>query len=90
MRRPYDAKTVQAALDIYIDASKKLPGLFPDDSKTGEKTQALPEIWAHKDDFNARFVKFGRRCDGRQGVDHRRGQPEGRVPQGPGELRRLS
>ena len=56
---PYDAKTVQAALDIYIDASKKLPGLFPDDSKTGEKTQALPEIWAHKDDFEARFVKFG-------------------------------
>ncbi len=56
---PYDQKTVEAALDIYIDAAKKLPGLFPDDSKTGEKTQALPAIWEHKDDFNARFAKFG-------------------------------
>ena len=56
---PYDQKTVDAALDIYIDAAKKLPGLFPDDSKTGEKTQALPAIWAHKDDFVARFATFG-------------------------------
>ncbi len=56
---PYDQKTVQAALDIYVDAAKKLPTLFPDDSKTGEKTQALPAIWEHKDDFNARFAKFG-------------------------------
>ena len=83
---PYDAKTVQAALDIYIDASKKLPGLFPEDSKTGEKTQALPEIWTHKDDFDARFVKFGPGCHGRQGIDHRRSQPEDRVPQGAREI----
>lgn len=56
---PYDQKTVQAALDIYVDASKKLPTLFPDDSKTGEKTQALPAIWEHKDDFTAKLAKFG-------------------------------
>ena len=56
---PYDGKTVQAALDIYVDAAKRLPGLFPDDSKTGEKTQALPAIWEHKADFEARMAKFG-------------------------------
>jgi cytochrome c556 len=56
---PYDQKTVDAALDNYVDAAKKLPTLFPDDSKTGEKTQALPAIWEHKDDFAARLAKFG-------------------------------
>ena len=38
---PYDAKIVQASLDVYIDAAKKLPALFPDDSKIGSDTQAL-------------------------------------------------
>ena len=56
---PYDQKTVQAALDIYVEASKKLPMLFPDDSKTGEKTQALPTVWENRADFNARLAKFG-------------------------------
>lgn len=57
---PYDGKTVQAALDIYVEAAKKLPDLFPDDSKTGSDTQALPTIWQHKDDFDARLTKFGK------------------------------
>ena len=56
---PFDQKVVDAALDTYVDAAKTLPTLFPDDSKTGEKTQALPAIWANKSDFDARFAKFG-------------------------------
>ena len=56
---PFDLQTVKASLDIYIDGAKKLPGLFPEDSKTGNDTQALPVIWEHKDDFVARFAKFG-------------------------------
>ncbi len=55
---PFDMQIVQAALDVYVDAGKRLPGLFPDDSKTGNETQALPVIWQQKDDFNTRMAKF--------------------------------
>lgn len=55
----YDDAAVKKALATYVDAAKKLPGMFPDDSKTGHDTQALPAIWEHKDDFTARFAKFG-------------------------------
>ena len=34
--------------------------LFPDDSKTGGGTNALPAIWDNKADFNARFAKFSK------------------------------
>ena len=55
---PFDAAVVKAALTTYVEGSKKLPTLFPDDSKTGHDTEALPSIWANKEDFNARFAKF--------------------------------
>ena len=55
---PFDMQIVGASLDVYIDAAKKLPGLFPDDSKTGSDTQALPTVWEKKDEFNALMTKF--------------------------------
>ena len=33
--------------------------LFPDNSKTGGDTAALPAIWANMADFKGRFEKFG-------------------------------
>jgi cytochrome c556 len=56
---PFDLATVQASLNTFIKASKKMPSLFPDDSKTGGETRALPAIWADKVDVDARFAKFG-------------------------------
>jgi cytochrome c556 len=56
---PYDQAKVTAALQTYIDVAKKMPTLFPDDSKTGGNTEALPLIWTHKDDFVARYGKLG-------------------------------
>ncbi len=56
---PFDLAVVSASLDTYIDASKKLATLFPDDSKTGGDTQALPSIWEKKSDFDALMTKFG-------------------------------
>ena len=38
----------------------KTPALFPDNSKTGGGTAALPAIWQNKADFNARFAKFAK------------------------------
>ena len=56
---PFDLGVVQKALNTYVAGAKKLPSLFPDDSKTGHDTEALPAIWANKDDFNGRMAKFG-------------------------------
>jgi cytochrome c556 len=56
---PFDLAKVQGALNTYIAAAKGMPALFPDDSKTGGKTAALPAIWENKADLDARFAKFG-------------------------------
>ncbi len=55
---PYDKAKFVAALDRMIAASKAMPGLFPDTSKTGT-TKALPAIWEKKSDFDARWKKIG-------------------------------
>ncbi len=57
---PFDLAAAQAALKTMADAAQKTPLLFPDDSKTGGGTAALPAIWENKADFNARFAKFGK------------------------------
>ena len=60
---PFDLATVQASLNTFIKASKKMPSLFPDDSKTGGETRALPAFWADKVDVDARFCKIRAGCD---------------------------
>ena len=56
---PLDLAVLQSSLKTFIDAAQKGPALFPDDSKTGDDTAALPAIWENKADFNARFAKLG-------------------------------
>jgi cytochrome c556 len=56
---PFDLAAVQNALKTYSDASKKGAALFPDDSKTGGDTEALPAIWQNKKDFDDRLAKLG-------------------------------
>jgi len=60
-KAPFDLATVQKTLKTYENAASKEPALFPPDSKTGDKTQALPAVWEddNKADFDARFKKFG-------------------------------
>lgn len=59
-QRPFDAKEVEAAFAQWADTAQKLPGLFPENSKTGEKTRAAPEIWLDREDFDAKAAAFGK------------------------------
>ncbi len=56
---PYDQAKAQAIFASYVDAAAKGPSLFPETSKTGGDTAALPAVWDNKADFDARFAKFG-------------------------------
>lgn len=56
---PFDLAAVQKTLNVYIDGAKKLPTLFPDNSKTGGDTAALPKIWDEKAKFDGLFAKLG-------------------------------
>jgi cytochrome c556 len=57
---PFDAAKVDAAFAQWADTAQKLPGLFPDNSKTGQKTRAAPKIWVTKADFDAKAADFGK------------------------------
>ena len=56
---PFDLAATQALLNRIIEGSKTLPDLFPEDSKTGGDTEALPAIWEDKAKFNAGYTKIG-------------------------------
>lgn len=55
---PFDLAAVKAALAAYKANAPKIAKLFPDDARTGGETEALPAIWANKDDFAKRFDKL--------------------------------
>jgi cytochrome c556 len=57
---PFDAAKVEVAFAQWAETAQKLPGLFPDNSKTGEKTRAAPKIWEAKADFDAKAAAFGK------------------------------
>ncbi len=56
---PFDNASVQKALATYAEGAKKLPGLFPDNSRTGGETAALPKIWDDKAKFVGIYGKLG-------------------------------
>ncbi|MGP9819594.1 c-type cytochrome [Salinarimonas sp. NSM] len=59
---PFDLDTARETFAVYIDASERMPGLFPDGTQTGGDTEAAPAIWERKDDFEALFAEFGERA----------------------------
>lgn len=56
---PFDLAVVQATLKSFAESATKGPALFPDNSKTGHDTAAMPAVWTNKSDFNMQFAKFG-------------------------------
>ena len=57
---PFDAAAVDAAFKQWADTAQKLPGLFPDNSKTGGDNRASPKIWLNKKDFDAKAAAFAK------------------------------
>jgi cytochrome c556 len=57
-KTPFDLSTVKASLKTLDEGATKSALLFPDTSKTGGGTAALPAIWQNKADFDARFAQF--------------------------------
>ena len=57
-KQPFNLDAAKKVFAAFQEAGEKEPALFPDTSKTGGKTAALPAIWDNKADFDARFAKF--------------------------------
>ncbi|MEA2964522.1 MAG: hypothetical protein QOI46_4620 [Alphaproteobacteria bacterium] len=57
-KRPFNLDEAKKVFVVFAEAGEKAPALFPDNSKTGGDTAALPPIWENKADFNAKLAKF--------------------------------
>ena len=57
-KRPFNLDEAKKVFVVFVEAGEKAPALFPDNSKTGGDTAALPPIWENKADFNAKLAKF--------------------------------
>jgi cytochrome c556 len=57
---PFDAAAIDAAFAQWADTAQKLPGLFPENSKTGGDNRASPKIWLNKKDFDEKSAAFGK------------------------------
>src|ERR1700744_4067909 len=55
---PFDLAKAKALFATIAADAAKAPDLFPDTSKTGGDTAALPAVWEKNDDFKARFAKL--------------------------------
>jgi cytochrome c556 len=62
---PFDAKAVTAAFTAWSEAAAALPKLFPDNSKSGGETRALPKIWTDRKGFDAEVAAFAKAASAR-------------------------
>ena len=56
---PFDLAKAKVVFATFMDAANKMPNLFPDNSKSGGDTAALPKVWEDMADFKTRFAKLG-------------------------------
>jgi cytochrome c556 len=57
-KRPFSLDDAKKVFATFEATGEKAPALFPDNSKTGGDTAALPTVWENKSDFDARLAKF--------------------------------
>lgn len=56
-KAPFNLDAAKKVFATFAEA-EKVKTLFPDNSKTGGDTAALPAIWENKADFEAKLAKF--------------------------------
>jgi len=56
-KQPFNLDAAKKIFATFAEAEKVRP-LFPDNSKSGGDTAALPAIWENKADFDAKLTKF--------------------------------
>jgi cytochrome c556 len=54
-KQPFNVDAAKKVLVTFGDTHDKAKNLWPDTSKTGGDTAALPAIWENKADFDAKF-----------------------------------
>lgn len=54
----FDLEKVKTAIKVIKEKTAVLPKLFPEDSKTGGETAALPAIWENKSDLERRYAEL--------------------------------
>jgi cytochrome c556 len=57
-KQPFNLAAAKKVLTTFADSATKVQPLFPASSKDGD-TAALPAVWEHKADFDAKLTKFG-------------------------------
>jgi len=61
--KPYDAATVQAALEGISANMKAFPDQFPAGTEAGLESEAAPAIWENMDDFRIKSGKLAAEAD---------------------------
>ncbi len=56
-KQPFNLDAAKKIFTTFAD-TEKVKALWPDNSKTGGDTAALPAIWENKADFEAKIAKF--------------------------------
>jgi cytochrome c556 len=56
-KKPFDLAAAHKALATFAGVADKMKPLLPDNSKNGD-TAALPAVWEHKADFEAKMAKL--------------------------------
>jgi cytochrome c556 len=57
---PFDVAKINEAFTQWGDTARQLPNLFPDNSKTGQDSRALPKIWETRSDFEAKIAAWSK------------------------------
>jgi cytochrome c556 len=57
-KQPFNLAAAKKVLATFAETHDKAKNLWPDNSKTGGDTAALPAIWETKADFDAKLAKF--------------------------------
>jgi cytochrome c556 len=57
-KQPFNLVAAKKVLATFSETHDKVKNLWPDNSKTGGDTAALPAIWENKADFEAKLAKF--------------------------------